>query len=185
MQPSNPPDATPRFTIPERLETDRLVLRMFVQDDWPALHEYFGDAECTRFTYRRALTEAATWRAVAGMAGQWLLRGYGPYALEEKSTRTVLGTVGLWYPIEWPEPEIKWALARRHWGKGYASEAVRAVRRMASERVPDLSLISLIDSQNAASIQLALAVGATLEREMEFAGAPFHVYRHPRRREAG
>jgi RimJ/RimL family protein N-acetyltransferase len=181
MQPANLTAPAPRFMIPERLETDRLVLRMFVQDDWPALHEYFGDAECTRFTYRRALTDAGTWRAVAGMAGQWLLRGYGPYALEEKATRTVLGTVGLWYPIEWPEPEIKWALARRHWGKGYASEAVRAVQRMASECIPEMSLISLIDSQNVASIRLALAVGATLEREMEFAGAPFHVYRHPRR----
>lgn len=181
MQPSNQISATPRFMIPERLETDRLVLRMFAADDWRALHEYYSDAECMRYTYRRAQTEAGTWRAMAGMAGQWLLRGYGPYAVEEKSTKTVLGTVGLWYPLEWPEPEIKWALARRHWGKAYASEAVRAVQRMVSECVPELSLISLIDSQNAASIRLALAVGARLEREMEFAGAPFHVYRHPRR----
>ncbi|MDP2808545.1 MAG: GNAT family N-acetyltransferase [Rhodocyclaceae bacterium] len=165
--------------IPQRLETDRLVLRMFVENDWRALHEHFSDPDCTRFTFRRALTEAGTWRAMASMAGHWQLRGYGPYALEEKSTKAVLGTVGLWYPIEWPEPEIKWALARRHWGKGYASEAVRAVQRMAREFMPDLSLISLIDRQNASSIRLALAVGATLEREMEFAGGLFHIYRHP------
>lgn len=168
------------FRIPERLETGRLVLRMFVEDDWRALHEHYSDAECTRFTFRRALTEAATWRAMASMAGHWQLRGYGPYALEEKSTQTVLGTVGLWYPLEWPEPEIKWALARRHWGQGYASEAVRAVQRMARDCLPELHLISLIDSRNEASIGLARAVGATLEREIEFAGAPFHIYRHPR-----
>ena len=119
---------------------------------------------------------------MASMAGQWLLRGYGPYAVEEKSTQSVLGTVGLWYPLEWPEPEIKWALARRHQGKGYASEAVRAVQSMVQECLPDLSLISLIDCRNAASIRLALAVGATLEREIEFAGSPFHIYRHPQRR---
>jgi RimJ/RimL family protein N-acetyltransferase len=168
-----------RFRIPERLETDRLLLRMFVEDDWRALHEYYSDAECMRYTFRRALTEAATWRAIAGMAGQWLLRGYGPYAVEEKTKGEVLGAVGLWYPLEWPEPEIKWALARRHWGKGYASEAVRAVQQMARECVPDLSLISLIDRENLASIKLALAVGARFEREMEFAGGPFHIYRHP------
>ncbi len=170
------------FLIPQRLETRRLVLRMFVDDDWRALHEHYADAECTRFTFRRALTEAGTWRAMASMAGQWLLRGYGPYAVEEKSTQSVLGTVGLWYPLEWPEPEIKWALARRHQGKGYASEAVRAVQSMVQECLPDLSLISLIDCRNAASIRLALAVGATLEREIEFAGSPFHIYRHPQRR---
>lgn len=169
----------PRFIIPQRLETERLVLRMFVHDDWRALHEHYSDAECTRFTFRRALTEGGTWRAMAGMAGHWQLRGYGPYAVEEKSTRTVLGTVGLWYPVEWPEPEIKWALARCRWGRGYASEAVRAVQRMARQSLPELRLISLIDSRNEASIRLALAVGARFEREMEFANAAFHVYRHP------
>lgn len=176
----SPGTEVPRFAIPERMETDRLVLRMFVEGDWRALHEHYSDAECTRYTFRRALTEAATWRAMASMAGHWQLRGYGPYALEEKSTRTVLGTVGLWYPVEWPEPEIKWALARRHWGKGYASEAVRAVQRMVRDCLPELHLISLIDSRNEASIGLARSVGATLEREIEFSGGPFHIYRHPR-----
>jgi RimJ/RimL family protein N-acetyltransferase len=164
---------------PQVLETDRLRLRPFLHDDWRALHEHFSDEECTRYTFRRALTEAATWRAMASMAGHWLLRGYGPYAVEEKATGSVLGTVGLWYPLEWPEPEIKWALARRHWGQGYASEAVRAVQGMAHECLPQLRLISLIDSRNEASIRLALAVGATLEREIEFAGRPFCVFRHP------
>ena len=167
------------FLVPPRLETDRLVLRMFVEDDWRALHEHYSDAECTRYTFRRVLTEAGTWRAMASMAGHWQLRGYGPYAVEEKSTQTVLGTIGLWYPIEWPEPEIKWALARRHHGKGYASEAVRAVQRMSRHRAPEMSLISLIDRDNAASIRLATAVGATFDREMEFAGGVFHIYRHP------
>lgn len=168
------------FAIPSILETPRLRLRTFVQDDWQGMHEHFSDVECTRYTFRRALTEAATWRAMASMAGHWLLRGYGPYAVEEKASGTMLGTIGPWYPIEWPEPEIKWALARRHWGKGYASEAVRAVQRMAHEYLPELKLISLIDARNEASIRLALAVGATLEREIEFAGGPFHIYRHPR-----
>lgn len=174
-----------RFRIPQRLETGRLLLRTFVNDDWRALHEHFSDPECTRYTFRRALTEAASWRAMASMAGHWDLRGYGPYAVEEKATGTVLGTVGPWYPLEWPEPEIKWALAARHQGKGYASEAVRAVQRMAHECLPGLRLISLIDSRNEASIRLALAVGATLERELEFAGGPFHLYRHPARSAPG
>jgi RimJ/RimL family protein N-acetyltransferase len=93
------------------------------------LHEHFSDEECTRYTFRRALTEAATWRAMASMAGHWLLRGYGPLCGRwKRPPAAVLGTVGPWYPLEWPEPEIKWALARRFWGRGYASEAVRAVQ---------------------------------------------------------
>lgn len=175
------PSATP-LRVPQTLETERLLLRMFVEDDWRALHEHYSDAECTRFTFRRPLTEGGSWRAMASMVGHWQLRGYGPYALEDKATGKVLGTVGLWYPFEWPEPEIKWALSRCYWGKGYASEAVRAVQRMAHESIPEVPLISFINSENAASIQLALAVGATLECEREFAGGLWRIYRHPLRR---
>jgi len=167
------------FRMPLRLETGRMCLRPFVDDDWAALHEYFGDAEATRFTYRRAMSESASWRAVATMAGQWLLRGCGPYAVELKEGGVVVGTVGPWQPLEWPELEIKWALARRHWGRGYAAEAVREVQRAMREHLGGPPPISLIDAANRDSIRLALRVGAVLEREIEFAGGPFHVYRHP------
>lgn len=170
---------TMRVLVPERLETTRLILRQFRNDDWRAMHEHYSDAECTRFTFGRPLDESRSWHALASMAGHWVLRGYGPYALAEKSSGEVLGTVGLWYPHEWPEPEIKWALIRRHWGKGFAGEAVRAVQRMAREHLPGPPLISFINADNAPSIRLALAVGATLERETRFRGGTWHIYRHP------
>ena len=59
--------------------------------------------------------------------GHWQIHGYGPYAVEDKSSARVLGTVGFWYPNDWPSPEIKWALAPEYWGQGYASEAAPAV----------------------------------------------------------
>lgn len=40
---------------------------------------------------------------------------YGPYAVVEKATGSMVGPVGLCFPIEWLEPEIKWCLARRFW----------------------------------------------------------------------
>lgn len=168
------------YLIPSAIETERLVLRMFREDDWRALHEHYSDETCTKFTFGRPLSEGASWRTMASMIGHWQLRQYGPYAVEEKGSGQVLGTVGLWYPSDWPEPEIKWALARRHWGKGFASEAARAVQRMAARQLPQLSLISFIHAENAASIQLAKAIGATFEKEAPFRGAVFHVYRHPK-----
>lgn len=170
----------PEWLIPLRLETPRLVLRQMTDADWPALHAYYSDAEATRFTVGRALTEGESWRTMAAMVGHWVLRGYGPYGLEEKTTGRVVGAVGLWYPNDWPEPEIKWALARVHWGRGLAREAARAVQAMAAEHLPDLHLISLIHQDNAASIRLAEAVGATFEAEVEFRGWPARIYRHPR-----
>ncbi len=148
------------------------------------MHEHYSDAECTRFTFGRALDESQSWRAVASMAGHWMLRGYGPYALEDKASGEVLGTVGLWYPLDWPELEIKWALNRRHWGRGFASEAVRAVQAMAAAHLGGAP-ISFIDARNTPSIRLALAVGATLERETTFRGGTWHVYRHPAMNRSG
>jgi hypothetical protein len=48
---------------------------------------------------------------MACLLGHWYLRGYGPYAVGEKSSSRVLGSVGLFYPNDWPEPEITRNLA--------------------------------------------------------------------------
>lgn len=171
--------ASGRPPVPTALETGRLVLRPFVHEDWRALHAYYSDAEATRYTVGRAFTEADTWRAMASMVGHWTLRGYGPYGVEGKETGALMGVVGLWYPNDWPEPEIKWALARPYQGRGFASEAARAVQGMAARHLPMLHLISLIHEDNEPSIRLAEAVGARFEREMEFRGARARIYRHP------
>ena len=166
------------FLVPERIDTERLRLRPFEDADWRALHAYFGDAEATHFTWGRALSEGETWRTMCTMIGHWQLRGYGPYAVADRHSDEVLGTVGFWYPNDWPEPEIKWGLARRHWGKGYASEAARAVLAAGHEYLPDITLVSLVHDDNAASIALARALGATRERSMDYEGEPHSVYRH-------
>jgi RimJ/RimL family protein N-acetyltransferase len=165
--------------VPTELESPRLMLRQFKHEDWPALHAHYSDLACTQFTFRRALSEGESWRAMASMVGHWQLRGYGPYAIQEKATGQVVGAAGLWYPNDWPEPEIKWALARAYWGKGFASEAVRRVQVMAHASMPELPLISFIHPENTPSIKLALAVGTTLEKSVEFRGDLWQLYRHP------
>jgi len=113
------------------------------------------------------------------MIGHWQIRGYGPYAVEEKVGGKVLGLVGFWYPNKWPSTEIKWALARQHWGKGFASEAARAVQRTGREYLSDISLISLIHQENVASINLAVAIGAKHEKDIQLLGWQWQVWRHP------
>ena len=165
--------------VPAELETERLLLRQFREEDWRDLHPYYSDQVATQYTIGRPFTEGETWRILCTMIGHWQLRGYGPYALECRETKQVLGTVGFWYPNDWPSPEIKWALAPSHWGKGYASEAARAVQAAGLEFLPDIRLISLIHSDNQASINLAIALGAKLEKQVRFRDADFLLYRHP------
>jgi RimJ/RimL family protein N-acetyltransferase/GNAT superfamily N-acetyltransferase len=150
------------------------------------MHEHYSDPICTRYTFGRALEKGESWRAMAAMVGHWSLRGYGPYAVEQRVGGAFIGTVGLWYPNDWPAPEIKWALLRRHWRQGFAQEAARAVRDAARTALPSLSLISFIDSANGASVRTAIAVGGSFEREVPFRGSRWHIYRYrwPEAREA-
>lgn len=71
------------------------------------MHALYSDEACTTFTMRRALTEGESRRTVASIAGHWLLRGYGPYAVEEKVIGH--GAWNCWALVSKrrPEPEIK------------------------------------------------------------------------------
>lgn len=71
-------------------------------------------------------------------------RGWGFWAVETRTTREFIGLVGLHttapeLPFS-PGIEISWRLAAQHWGKGYATEAARAVLRVgfAQLRFPDI-----------------------------------------------
>ena len=147
------------------------------------VNNYYSSKIATKYTVGREFTEAETWRSMSAMIGHWTLRGYGPYDIEEKKTGAVLGIAGFWYPTEWPSPEIKWALAPEYWGKSFASEAARAVQLVGSKHMPQISLISLIHSDNVSSINLALAVDAKFEKEILFRNANWHIYRHPSKKQ--
>jgi RimJ/RimL family protein N-acetyltransferase len=167
-------------SIPDAIESSRLNLVRPQAEDWQPLHEYYADAECARYTFQNPLPEAETRRVVGSLVRHWERKRYGPYVLHEKSSGAVVGLVGLWFPSEWPETEIKWAIVRSQWGKGYASEAARAVQAMLPQHLPEMQPISLIHAENVRSIELARALGASLERQLEFRNAPFHMYRHQR-----
>ena len=170
--------AAPAILIPEFVETARLRLSRPLPDDWEGLHPYYSDEECARYTFGKAMTESETRRILDALDRHWRRHGYGPYVLRELAGDAVVGLVGLWFPREWPETEIKWAIIRQHWGKGYASEAARAVQALLPSCLPGMQPISLIHAENRRSIALALALGATLEECIEFRNAPFHRYRH-------
>lgn len=168
-----------KFLIPELLETPRLYLRLFEGRDWDALCEMFNDEECVRYTVKTPLTNWQTWRTLASYLGHWHLRGYGPYAVVEKSTGEMIGPVGLWFPGDWPEPEIKWSLAKRFWGRGYAHEAAQAVKDLGFQALGTNRLISLILPENERSKNLALKMGGNFEKNIPFrdATADIYVYR--------
>ena len=143
------------------LESERLRLRMFGEEDITAYHEMLTHPEvCHWFGDGDPPDRMETWRQVAAILGHWQLRGYGLWAMEEKATGSVVGVVGLWHPDGFPEHELGWDLFDGATGKGYATEAGRAARAFAYDTLGWTTLISLIADGNTGSEGVATRLGA-------------------------
>jgi RimJ/RimL family protein N-acetyltransferase len=144
-----------------RLETERLFMREWRQEDLTPFAEILADPEVMKYLGGETLTRDDSWRNMARGAGQWLLRGYGAWAVVRKSDNALMGRVGLLYPEGWPGLEVGWTLGRPYWGEGYATEAARAALTYGFLTQNVSKLISLIDPENKASQAVARRIGET------------------------
>lgn len=160
------------------LETERLFLRHFHIGDAEAMNAVFCDTEVMRFGDGvQTLQWVREWvRTCSYTYEKW---GFGPWAVGEKSSSNTIGYCGLFCfddVLGKPEVEIGYRLARAHWGNGYATEAVCAVRDYAFEMLGLSRLIAMIDPGNVASVRVAEKAGLRYEQDVMFAG-----YDHPDR----
>jgi RimJ/RimL family protein N-acetyltransferase len=158
------------------LETERLLLRMWREDDLKEYAKICADPEVMRFLGGKTFSLTESWRHMAFMIGHWQLRGYGHWVVEEKSSGRLLGRLGFLYPVGWPGFEIGWTLGREYWGKGYATEGARRALDYAFTELDRDHVISCIHPDNAASIRVAERLGEKLEGESEILGIPVLVY---------
>ena len=112
------------------IETPRLILRDFRDEDRDAFAALNGDEEVARWL-GGPLDRAASNAMVDRIRGHIAEHGFGLWAVERKADGAFLGFDGLQtvkagaLPIG-PAVEIGWRMARHAWGAGYASEAGRA-----------------------------------------------------------
>jgi RimJ/RimL family protein N-acetyltransferase len=160
------------------LETARLRLRPWRAEDIEPFAVMSADAELMRYV-GGVMDRVAAWRRMAAYAGHWLLRGYGPWALEDKATGAFVGYSGVFEPAGWPEREINWGVMRAHLGRGFASEAAARARAYAYDVLGFTTITSCIDLENTSSLAVARRLGATFDRETVLLGRPAGVFRHP------
>lgn len=143
------------------LETERLRLRQFCSADLDAYASMLADPEVVAYIGSgETLSRAQAWKNMAMVIGHWSLRGYGLWAVEEKTSQTLIGRVGLYNPEGWPGLEVGWMLARSHWGYGYALESAKAAVDVAFNQLHCSKLISLIHPENVRSQRVALRLGS-------------------------
>jgi RimJ/RimL family protein N-acetyltransferase len=162
------------------LTTDRLLLRSFASKDFEPYAEMMANPDVTRFLGEgHPLSRVEAWRQLAMFAGHWVLRGFGLWAVEERTTGRFLGRIGCLEPEGFPAFEIAYTLAPAGWGKGYAREGAAAALRFARETLGRTAITSIIRPANVASIRVAQSLGAIGGETVEFFGAPSVLYRYP------
>lgn len=158
------------------LETERLTLRMWREDDFEDYARICADEEVMRYLGGKAYSRLEAWRSMAYMIGHWHLRGYGHWAVEEKASGHFIGRMGFFNPAGWPGFEVGWTLARESWGRGYASEGARRMLSYAFTEMDRDHVISLIHPENRASIKVAEKMGEKVEGQTEVLGVPVLIY---------
>jgi RimJ/RimL family protein N-acetyltransferase len=129
------------------------------------------------FGYPAPLSAEDAWRALALQIGHWELRGFGMWAVAERSAPgEFLGRIGFFEPEGWPGFELGWALARPVWGRGYATEGARAALEHGFTTLQRSRVISLVSPQNTRSAGVARRIGEAIVDRIELRGKPADVW---------
>jgi RimJ/RimL family protein N-acetyltransferase len=158
------------------LETQRLQLRPVEQADLDAWAAFLADAHATRFLH---FPEPHSREESKGLLDRTIARADGPaamYAVRLRDGGATVGFVGYSPRVveSSAELELGWLLLPQFHGRGYATEAALAVRRLVPGRV-----VALIRVENEASKNVARKVGMAPERELEFAGFRTELFASP------
>jgi len=145
-----------RVTIPT-IETQNLRLRCPAWSDFDAFAAFRMSNRAKHLG--GACTRTQAFDKLGEIIGHWHLRGYGRWMVADKTTDAPLGVVGLFYPDDWPEPEIAWSVFATAEGRGIAHEASLAARDYAYTTLGWPTAVSCIEAGNTRSAALANRMG--------------------------
>jgi [ribosomal protein S5]-alanine N-acetyltransferase len=160
-------------------QTSRLILRQFNESDVDPLLGFRGDPEVMRFSITGPETrEDIQTKYLPGCLRRYSRDGLGQWAVVRKSDGICAGECGICVQEVDGEKEfeISYRMRRDCWGNGLATEAALACRDYGFKKAGLRRLISIIESENVASIRVAEKTGMTLEKRASFHRIPVLVY---------
>jgi RimJ/RimL family protein N-acetyltransferase len=150
-----------------RIETERLLLRIFRPDDLDDLARLFSDPEVLRYVGdgKPASREEAG-RALQSIIKHWQTHGFGRWAVFDKRTKKFAGFGGL--RSLFGTPEVVYHLAKANWGKGFATELARAALRFGFEVRGFDRIVAIAKPENVASIRVMDKLGMRFEKNASY-----------------
>ncbi len=146
---------------PLLIETERLVLRRFRLEDAPEVQRLAGAREVAAGTLEipHPYPDGAAEGWISGQPSEDSLT----FAVERKEDGALVGAIGLRLEREHDRAELGYWIGVPYWGRGYATEAGRAIVRHGFEAEGLNRIYAFHFSNNPASGRVLQKIGMTYE----------------------
>lgn len=166
-----------------RIETDRLILRRWCDDDRAAFAAINADPLVMEY-FKEPLSRAESDGFIDRIENLFDQNGYGFWAVAEKDGGRLIGLTGL-APVMFDAPfvpavEIGWRMASDVWGRGYALEAARAALDAGFYRLGLPEIVAFTTASNQKSRRVMEKLGMVYDPAADF-GHPKLPEDHPLR----
>lgn len=154
------------------LETKRLLLREYTEDDAESFYLLNSDPAVMQFTGDNLLVSVDQARALLRdyPISDYRVHGFGRWACVLGGSEEVIGFAGLKYLPGRGEVDLGYRFLPAHWRKGLATEACRAVVPYGFETLNLTEITALVQPENVASVRVLEKCGLTFTEIVNYRG---------------
>ncbi|CAN5739198.1 GNAT family N-acetyltransferase [soil metagenome] len=146
------------------LQTKRLRLRAFRPGDLKIMHALYGDADNLRYWSTPPSPDLLATRRMMRWHVTYRPRGYALWAIEESKSGQVIGMINYHHRfVREKRVDVGWLMQPNQQGKGYMTEAARALLRHLFDDLGIHKVEAVIQRENKPSVALAKRLGFRLE----------------------
>ena len=159
------------------IETNRLLLRTFIEEDAALIYELNLDPDVIRYTHDPINDLAHAFEILEKVIiSQYALYNHGRWAVHVKATLEFLGWCGLKYRAELNEIDLGYRFKKEGWGKGYATEAAYASIQYGFETIGLQRIVARAEIDNIGSWKVLEKSGMRYIADEEVDGYPVKTY---------
>lgn len=159
------------------IETGRLKLRVEEESDVYAIYDMLIDPEVRKYTggvFKKSVEHLQ--EIIKSNSGKFTLNsndisndnGYCAFGVIDKVTDEYMGCCGFRFCRQMNEVELFYLYRRNFWGKGFGSEAAKAVLKFGFETIGLPAIFAAVDPVNTASEKILIKIGMNYLRMVEW-----------------
>lgn len=159
------------------IETERLIIREFENDDLLNLYKIESDSRIIKYILRSKLkTLSECKRQLKNYILNYKTNKLNSWAVVEKESNEVIGITQLVYNNKIKGVEIGTKILLEYWSKGYASELTRELVHYGLYELNLPEITAITDINNAGAIKSLINMGMTLKKYGYYYGTEAAFY---------